>query len=137
VNVCDQWLADDFLVRRGFTIRPAGPGQSRTAIRGDYTTDLAPACTCPDCPPTGDPMDIDPASREGRLAALDQLLTITAANLRDDDTDWCAHRFWEHRIAPLVAAIRPAAGQLAEVELFAKLPDCRTACLITQGWDAA
>lgn len=50
MNACHDWLAADYLVRRGFTLTTL-PDGSRYTIAGRLRVDLPPPCTCPDCPP--------------------------------------------------------------------------------------
>lgn len=147
---CATWLADDFLLRRGFTITAPGDGRSRLAQRGDYVSVLEPACTCPDCPPHDHPAYrrleyggemTDPGSREGRLDALDRLVAAAATGLRLDDSGWCAHVFWRDHLEELLERITPPASAEASAHLFAKLPACRSCSWSTgavEGWgDAA
>lgn len=90
-------------------------------------------------PINGVPMEHDPASREGRLAALDHLVTAAGANVRADDQTWCAHDFWDQNITWLLGVLSPLPGPSVVAGLFAKLPACRTArCAeLTAGADAA
>jgi hypothetical protein len=51
MNACAVWLADDFLIRDGWTI--VDRGDRRTAIRDGRTFVIPGVCRCPaeDCPP--------------------------------------------------------------------------------------
>jgi len=42
------------------------------------------------------------AEREPRLAALDRIVEIACANIRDDDPHWCANVFWAQTVKPLM-----------------------------------
>lgn len=44
------WVADEFLMERGFTITDPGPGRPRSAVRGDLEYQLDPRCPCDYCP---------------------------------------------------------------------------------------
>lgn len=44
------WVADEFLLRQGFTITDPGPGLARTAVRGRLSFELEPRCVCDWCP---------------------------------------------------------------------------------------
>lgn len=50
---CSTWLADDFLLRQGWTITDPGNGAIRTVERDGRTLSLGPACSC--CPPRTEP----------------------------------------------------------------------------------
>lgn len=49
------WVADEFLLERGFTITDPGPGRHRTASRGEMLFGLAPRCECEYCPEPNHP----------------------------------------------------------------------------------
>lgn len=58
MNACAVWLADDALIRAGFTI--VDRGDCRVVSR-DAVTDVLPGvCRCPveDCPPHREPVGV-------------------------------------------------------------------------------
>ncbi len=50
---CSTWLADDFLLRQGWTITDPGHGAARAIERDGRVFSLDPACTC--CPTRTEP----------------------------------------------------------------------------------
>ncbi|MCW6003904.1 hypothetical protein K1W54_04810 [Micromonospora sp. CPCC 205371] len=55
---CSRTLADDFLIKVGFTIEPSPAGHARTAKHPDGRcfNDIEPACTC--CPQLAAPRPV-------------------------------------------------------------------------------
>jgi hypothetical protein len=49
------WVFDEFLMEHSFVITDPGPGQRRTAVRGDLSYEIGPRCRCDYCPESQHP----------------------------------------------------------------------------------